>query len=42
MTTNKSRRANGQGYTYKNGKSFRTVITDKGRKVTASGSTAPI
>lgn len=40
MTTNKSRRANGQGYTYKNGKSFRTVITDKGRKVTASGSTA--
>lgn len=39
MSKTGTRKANGQGYTYKNGKNYRTVITDKGRTVTASGKT---
>ena len=34
-----SRKANGQGYTYKNGSSYRTVIKHKGYTVTASAKT---
>jgi len=40
MSKSGSRKSNGSGYTYKNGKSFRTVIVDKGRTITASGPTA--
>jgi hypothetical protein len=34
-----TRKANGQGYTYKNGSSYRTVIKHKGYTVTASAKT---
>ena len=34
--THKSRRPNGQGHTYKNGASYRTVIQHNGHTVTAS------
>jgi integrase len=42
MSKSGSRKSNGSGYTYKNGKSFRTVIVDKGRTITASGPTAAV
>ena len=35
----KSRKANGQGHTYKNGNSYRTVIQCNGRTITASAKT---
>ena len=37
---NKTRKANGQGYTYKNGNSYRTVIQYHGRTITASAKSA--
>ena len=40
MSKSGTRKTNGQGHTYRNGKSYRTVINDKGRTVTASGKTA--
>ena len=36
MNTSKSRKANGQGHTYKVGNSWKTVITSQGRTVTAT------
>ena len=36
MQTSKSRKANGQGHTYKVGNSWKTVITSRGRTVTAT------
>ena len=37
--THKSRKPNGQGYTYKNGNSYRTVIQHNGHTITASAKT---
>jgi len=38
--TQKSRKPNGHGYTFKNGNSYRTVIQHNGRTITASAKTA--
>ena len=35
----KTRKSNGQGHTYKVGKSWKTVITSQGRTVTATAKT---
>jgi integrase len=40
VMTQKSRKPNGHGYTYKNGNSYRTVIQHNGRTITASAKTA--